>query len=81
MCRLSLGVESRGYSPAVVHRLLIVVASLVLSMCPGACALLWLWHTGILALQCVESSWTRDRTHVPCIGRRSLNHWTARKFP
>ena len=29
MCRLSLGVESRGYSPAVVHRLLIVVASLV----------------------------------------------------
>ena len=25
------------------------------------------------------SSLTRDRTHVPCIGRRILNHWTTRK--
>ena len=23
----------------------------------------------------------RDRTHTPCIGRRSLNHWTAREVP
>ena len=22
---------------------------------------------------------TRDRTHAPCIGRQSLNHWTARE--
>ena len=27
------------------------------------------------------SSPTRDRTHVPCIGRRILNHWTTRKVP
>ena len=27
------------------------------------------------------SSQTRDQTHTPCIGRRSLNHWTARKVP
>ena len=27
----------------------------------------------------VESSWTRDQTHVPCIGRQILNHWTTRK--
>ena len=24
---------------------------------------------------------TRDRTHVPCIGRSSLNHWTTREVP
>ena len=27
------------------------------------------------------SSWTRDRTHVPCTGRQILNHWTTRKNP
>ena len=27
------------------------------------------------------SSLTRDQTHTPCIGRQSLNHWTAREFP
>ena len=27
------------------------------------------------------SSWTRDRTRTPCIGRQSLNHWTAREVP
>lgn len=27
----------------------------------------------------VESSWTRDRICVPCIGRQSLNHWTTRQ--
>ena len=25
------------------------------------------------------SSPTRDQTRTPCIGRRSLNHWTARE--
>ena len=29
------------------------------------------WHVG--------SSWTRDGTHVPCIGRRILIHWTTRE--
>ena len=27
------------------------------------------------------SSLTRDRTCVPCIGRRILNHWTTREVP
>ena len=27
------------------------------------------------------SSPTRDQTHTPCIGRQSLNHWTAREVP
>ena len=29
----------------------------------------------------VESSQTRDQTHVPCIGRQILYHWTAREVP
>ena len=32
-----------------------------------------------VALQHVESSWTRDRTHVLCTGRQILNHWTTRE--
>ena len=35
------------------------------------------WPQGIWDL----SSLTRDRTCTPCIGRRSLNHWTAREVP
>ena len=27
------------------------------------------------------SSPTRDQTHTPCIGRQSLNHWSAREVP
>ena len=33
------------------------------------------WPRGIWDL----SSPTRDRTHTPCIGRQSLNQWTARE--
>ena len=29
----------------------------------------------------VGSSQTRDRTRVPCIGGRILNHWTTREVP
>ena len=25
------------------------------------------------------SAWTRDQTHIPCIGRQSLTHWAARE--
>ena len=28
-----------------------------------------MWCTGLVAPQHVGTSWTRDRTHVPCIGR------------
>ena len=34
---------------------------------------------GLVALQYVESSWTREQTHVPCIGRQRLNHWTTKE--
>ena len=33
--------------------------------------------TSLVALQYLESSQTRDGTHVPCIGRWTLNHWTT----
>ena len=35
--------------------------------------LLWLWCMGFSCPQHVESSWTRDRTCVPCFGRRILS--------
>ena len=37
-----------------------------------------LWRTGLVALRHVGSSWTRDRTRIPCIGKWFLNHWTTR---
>ena len=35
------------------------------------------WPRGMWDL----SSLTRDGTRIPCIGRWSLNHWTAREVP
>ena len=34
---------------------------------------------GLVIPQHVESSQTRDQTHVPCTGRQIINHWTARE--
>ena len=33
---------------------------------------------GSVALWHVEFSWTRDQTHVPCLGRQILYHWITR---
>ena len=33
----------------------------------------------LVALRYVESSWMRDRTHVPCIGRQILIYCTSRE--
>ena len=52
---------------------------LLWSMGPGARGLQWLWCVGLVALQNMESSQTRDGTHVPCIGRWTLNHWITRE--
>ena len=38
-----------------------------------------LWCTGSADPQHVGSSWIRDRTHVSCIGRQILYHWTTRE--
>ena len=75
---LSLAVLSGGgYSLAVVNWLLPAVASLVaghgrkdVQASVGMCS-------GLVAPPHVGSSQTRDRTPVPCIGRRILNHWTT----
>ena len=42
------------------------------------CGLLSLWFVGLVAPRHMESSRTGNPTHVPCIGRRILNHRTAR---
>ena len=34
---------------------------------------------GLVAPQHVESSWTRDQTHVSCIGRQILIYYTTRE--
>ena len=38
-----------------------------------------LWHMSLVAPHAVESSWTRDQTHVPCIAGQILIHCTTRK--
>ena len=38
-------------------------------------------HTDLLAPWYVGSSWTRDWTCVPCVGRQILNQWTTREVP
>ena len=38
-----------------------------------------LWYTGLVAPWQVGSSRIRDQTHVPCIRRWVLNHWTTRE--
>ena len=40
-----------------------------------------LWRMGLVAPRHVGSSWTRARTHVPCIGRWILNHCATRDAP
>ena len=40
-----------------------------------------LWYTSLVAPRHAGSSWARDRTHVPCIGRRILNHCATREVP
>ena len=38
-------------------------------------------HVGFVAAWRMESSRSRDQTHVPCTGRQILNHWTTREVP
>ena len=91
--QLSLVMESKGYA-SLVHGLLTVVASLAgehgLQACGlqqwqytgsvvGARRLQQLWCMVLVASWHVESSWTRDRTCVPCIGRWILIHCTTRE--
>ena len=79
-CRLSLAVESRGYSVVVMPRLLIVVVSVVEHRLQAHGQQLqhvgpreWaqqLWCMGLVALQHVKSSLTRDQTRAPVLAVR-----------
>ena len=40
-----------------------------------------LWHTGLVPPQRMESSWSKEQTSVPCIGRQTLHHWITREAP
>ena len=66
VCRLSLAVGSQGYS----HLQSTGSRSLGLSSCPLQAQ---------MRRSMGESSWTRDRSSVPYIGRRILNQWTTRE--
>ena len=46
--------------------------------CGGfSCRRAWWWYSGLVASWHVGSSHIRDWTHVPCIARQILNHWTT----
>jgi len=69
----------RGLSPAVVSgdcSLIVVLGLLGGLSCCGARALELM---GLVAVWHVESSQTRDRTHVPCIDRQIPIQCTTRK--
>ena len=77
---LSLAAASRGQLFAAVRGLLIVVASLADHRLQ-AHGLRWLWYVGLVVLRHVESSQTREQTHIPCTGRWILIHCTTREVP
>ena len=64
-----------------VRGLLIAVASLIVEHKLQARGLQQLWYTGLVVPRHMGSTRTRDRTRVPCIGRRILNHCTTREVP
>ena len=84
----SLVAASGRYSLAAVLRILTAVASLWQSTSSrhvgfSGCNA-WaqeLCLTGLVALQHVESSQTRNQTSVPSIERWILDHWTTREIP
>lgn len=85
MCRLSLVAVSRGYSlqtsrcsgfPCCGAQALGIWASVVAARRLGAQRL---WYTGLVAPQHVESSQTRDGTHVLCIDGWVLTHCAVRE--
>ena len=76
---LSLVSVNGGNSLIVVLGLLIAMPSLVAELRLQGAWAQQLWCMGLVALWHVRSSWTRDRTHVPCIGRWILILQTTRK--
>ena len=74
MAVLGLRCCTRGLLFVVVLGVLIAVASLAADSAVVAHGLSCSpWH--------VAPSGTRAGSHVPCIGRQILNHWTTREVP
>ena len=68
---------TRAFSSCSVQGLLFVVVcgfSLWWFLLLWSTQAQWVWGTGSAAPWHVGSSWTRDRTHVLCIGRQNLKH-------
>ena len=73
-CMWALGAVSKGYSLVTLHGLLVVVASLLEEHGLQGTWAQYLWLTGLVALQHVGVSWTRDGTHIPCTGSQIPHH-------
>ena len=88
---LSLVAASKGFSLVAVRRLLIVVASLLggtgsrvygfqqLQLAGSRAQAQQLWCPSLVAVWHVRSSWTRDGTHVSCIGGQILYQQATRE--
>ena len=73
LCRgFSLAAAGRSCSLVEAHRLLVAMASLVAEHRLSR-------HTGLAALQHVESSPIRGQSWVSCTGRQILYHWATRE--
>ena len=75
---LLTAVTSRCTAQALGMRASVVVASGLSSWSSRALGH-WLNSCGTWALWHVGSSWTRERTSIPCILRWILNHWATRE--
>ena len=70
-----------GYTLFAVYGLLTAVALLVGEHRLQVHGIQSLQHTGLVVPWHTGSSWARDQTRVPCIGRQIPNHWTTKDFP
>ena len=69
----ALGLSAmHGLSLVAAHGRLLVQAPLVVEHRLLVCGLQYLRHVGLVALQQVESSQTRDQARVPCTGGEFL---------
>ena len=67
---------------ALGSRASVAVSHGLVSQLPGSRAQTQrLWSMGLVAPRHVGSSRTRDRAHIPCIGRWILHPWATRKAP
>ena len=69
--------REQGYSLVSAHMLPIAVFSLIAEHGSRVCASV-AWCMGVVAPQQVGPSLSRDQTHIPCISRQFLNHWTTK---